>query len=135
MEALCKCYRAVEAGVHVTPTPDKIAYLKRLYPIDWENVIIETVICVRCGTPEGVPASRVDAYLRKGKLWKVQTQKYCNLCFQDCAHQQVPTQMHAVTKTRSRPPTAYKEPPRAMHPDIENISKLVEKTALPAGDS
>jgi hypothetical protein len=133
IERLCKCFRAVEAGVHIACTPERIEYLQKKFPRDWEDITMETIVCVRCLTPERIPASKVAASFRKGKTWKEQTQKFCNVCFQKHAQ----STSYRPPERSSRPPATKKSQPPSTpkYSDIESLHKLAAQFALPAGDS
>lgn len=138
METLCKCFRRVQAGVHISPfTTERIAELKVSFPNDWEDLPMETIICKRCGDPEEIKASKVDASLRRGKAWIPQKQPYCQRCYQEHndhvrSTSQPPPQYRSSTppaKRRSNRPVVPK------HTDIQAIQQLVAQTLSPAGDS
>lgn len=132
-ERLCQCFRAAEVGVFIqNPTLDTVAWHQRQYPRDWENIIVETIGCVRCAVTEEIPMSIVAATLRQNKPWVHLSRKFCQNCYRE----------HNVQRSSSRPPAMpHKIPtrpsnrPPAPRADIQNAQQMVAHTSPPVGES
>ena len=118
-DRLCKCFRAVQVGVHMPCTQERIDYLIKKFPVDWHVIPMETIICVRCHSPEPILAGRVASQLRRGKAWKEQRQKLCKNCFEQ-----------SIKIQSSRPPTANK-----MEPMDNSLKSLASQIGVYFGES
>lgn len=83
VERLCKCFRSVQVGRYLDPTPDAIAHLKDADPQYWHQTPVETFQCknTTCGKLSTVKAGSVANRIGRGIPWR--TPKFCRDCLSD----------------------------------------------------
>lgn len=95
-ERLCHCYRVAQVGRYLEPTMENMDSLRKLYPHDWHERNVETLLCNNCGDTFAVPAGVVAAKLRRGRIWN--SPKVCMLCFRQHRRAPAPPQKRAPLK-------------------------------------
>lgn len=135
-ELLCHCFRVGQVGLALEPTWDSIEYLQQQYGYQWRDYPMERLQCKHCFELFAIPAGRIAAALRKGRLWEPGAQPLCQPCHQ----------RDSVRSSKSTPPQARQsERPPSQRPSerptlgqalvtsekLESLKSLVATVSLP----
>lgn len=137
LERLCRCFRVAQVGVWIPTTTESILWLKKTYPEDWYEHIMETILCQACGDTAEVKAHVVAAKFRKGRsVWR--SPKFCQECFKAKQKQKQRDQgepRFRGPRSRSTPSAPVKSTVETPSATLEELHAKVAQVSPPTAES